>query len=118
MCSRRALRYLAGVRDTPRLLARNSTRAHPILGIGYTDEPAKALAGEPEAVSRDDQLLITARAHRSARETQRDEWLKRRVAIQREIDWLHSQRFARNVSRPLRTLRHQIAYLDKVISQV
>src|SRR5215831_7765468 len=38
------------VLDSPRLLARNSTHEHPMLGTGYTDDESRALREEPEAV--------------------------------------------------------------------
>jgi hypothetical protein len=101
--------------DTPRLLARNSTREHPTLGVGYTDEPGRAVRDEPEAISVADQLALAARARQTERERQLDEWTTRRAAIQREIDWLHSQRFQSDVSNATRVLRRQLARLDKLI---
>jgi hypothetical protein len=71
---------------------------------------------EPEAVSVSDQAMLAARAHRTARERQLDEWTTRRASIQREIDWLHSQRFQQDVSRSLRVLRRQLARLDRLIA--
>jgi hypothetical protein len=64
------------VRDVPRLLARNSTREHAVLGVGYTDELDRALRDEPEAVPADYQALLIARAHRTARDRQLDEWTR------------------------------------------
>src|SRR5215831_11630716 len=79
----------AVVLDSPRLLARNSTYEHPMLGTGYTDEPSRALSDEPEAVPSDYQALLTARADRNARQAQLAEWESHRASILREIDWLH-----------------------------
>jgi len=104
------------VLDAPRLLARNSTREHPLLGVGYTDELDHAMRDEPEAVPLDYQQLLTARAHRTARQAQLDEWATRRASIQREIDWLYSQRFQVDVSKALRVLRRQLDRLDKLIA--
>lgn len=87
-----------------------------MLGTGYTDEPDRAMRDEPEAVSVSDQLVLAARAHRSARERQLEEWTTRRASIQREIDWLHSQRFQSDVSKSLRVLRRQLSRLDKLIA--
>jgi hypothetical protein len=101
--------------DMPRLLARNSTRDHPMLGVGYTDEPHRALRDEPEAVPADYQQLLTARAQRTARQEQLREWEQRRAEIAKQIDWLHSQRFTTDVSKSLRVLRRQLARLDKLI---
>jgi hypothetical protein len=104
------------VPDVPRLLARNSTREHPVLGVGYTDETDRALRDEPEAVPMDYQQLLVARARANARSEQLREWEQRRAAIQREIDWLHSQRFQSDVSKSLRVLRRQLDHLDKLIA--
>jgi len=71
---------------------------------------------EPEAISLADQLALTARSRRTERERQLAEWNERRAAIQREIDWLHSQRFQVDVSKSLRTLRRQLARLDRQIA--
>jgi len=87
-----------------------------MLGTGYTDEPGRALRDEPEAVSVEDQRLLTARAHRTARQQQLDEWTTRRASIQREVDWLYSQRFQQDVSKSLRVLRRQLSRLDKLIA--
>ena len=102
--------------DTPRLLARNSTREHPCLGVGYTDELDRALRDEPEAVPVEYQALLTARSRRDARLAQLAEWELRRKSIQREIDWLHSQRFQADVNKSLRVLRRQLSRLDKLIA--
>ena len=66
-------------------------------------------------LSREEQALLTARVHRSERQAQLQEWAQRRAAIQREVDWLHSQRFQRDVSQPLRVLRRQLERLDRLI---
>lgn len=87
-----------------------------MLGTGYTDEPSRALRDEPEAVPADYQQLLSARSRRTARQVQLAEWEQRRAAIQREVDWLHSQRFQRDVSKSLRVLRRQLARLDKLIA--
>jgi hypothetical protein len=104
------------VQDTPRLLARNST-AITSLGVGYTDDPAKAMHDEPEAISVADQLVITERCHRQAKAIQQAEWQVRRERIQAEIDWLYSQRFTADVAKALRTLRRQLAHIDKIVTQ-
>jgi len=87
-----------------------------MLGVGYTDEPDRAMRDEPEAVSVSDQLALAARAHRTARERQLEEWQLRRDTIQREIDWLYSQRFQADVNKSLRVLRRQLSRLDKLIA--
>jgi hypothetical protein len=95
--------------DAPRLLHRRSQ-------YGYTDRPEYAMHAEPEAVPAEDQEWITSRSHRTEREAQVLHWRERRANIEREVDWLYSQRFDRDVSKPLRTLRRQLDRLDKLIA--
>jgi hypothetical protein len=91
--------------DAPRLLHRRSEYA-------YTSDPTRALTDAGEAIPATTQAELTARAHRTHRQTQLDEWDDRRQAIQREIDWLHSQRFQRDVRSALRALQRQVDRLD------
>lgn len=49
--------------DEPRHLGRR---------LGYVAHPARALVGEPEAVSADEQRALTADAGRVARDRERD----------------------------------------------
>jgi DNA-binding FrmR family transcriptional regulator len=99
--------------DSPRLLARNSTRPHPELGTGYTDRPDLALIGEPEAVSVDEQAMLTARVHRARHEAELRELAEHRAAIQRELDWLHSQRYAKDVRTQIRAVQRQLDRIDQ-----
>jgi hypothetical protein len=85
---------------------------------GYTDRPEKALRSEPEAVSAADQQWIAHHAHRAERDAQLLHWRERRARIEREIEWLHSQRFARDVAKSLRTLRRQLDYIEQRIRAV
>lgn len=103
------------VPDAPRLLHRDSTYPHPTLGTGYTDRPDQAVFDEPEAISVQEQELLTARVRRQERQAQLAEWEQRRAAIEREIDWLHSQRFRHDVTRALRGLRRQLAWIDRAV---
>lgn len=96
-------------RDQPRLLHRKSQ-------FGYTDDPSKAVFAEPEAVSREDQELLTTRAHRAAQQAQVAEWMVHRAEIERRIAWLYSQRFQRDVSAQLRQLTKQLERLDQKIA--
>ncbi|MGZ4254808.1 MAG: hypothetical protein ACXVS6_22665 [Solirubrobacteraceae bacterium] len=96
-------------RDQPRLLHRRSQR-------GYTSDPAYALFAEPEAVSRSDQERITLAAHRAAHAAQVAEWEQRRHNVEREIGWLYSQRFQRDVSAQLRQLEKQLQRIDAKIA--
>lgn len=92
--------------DAARLLHRHSQFA-------YTSDPTRALTDAGEAIPADTQAEQTARAHRTQRQTQLDEWQRRRAVIQREIDWLESQRFKRDVRSELRALQRQVDRLDK-----
>ncbi|MGZ4185010.1 MAG: hypothetical protein ACXVSF_06455 [Solirubrobacteraceae bacterium] len=100
---------MSASRDAPRLLHRRSQ-------YGYTTDVDRALYQEPEAVPRDDQAVITARAHRSAREAQLVEWRERRAAIERQLSWLNSRRFERNVTTQVRALQRQLDRIDKRIA--
>jgi hypothetical protein len=95
--------------DLPRLLHRRSEH-------GYTDDLSRALYAEPEAVPRDVQDAMTAAAHRAEHEAIVAGWQVRRVAIEREINWLYSQRLHRDVSSSLRALRRQLDRLDARIA--
>jgi hypothetical protein len=97
------------VPEPPRFLHKRSHH-------GYTDRLDLAMHAEPEAVPREDQALITARVHRTEREAQVLHWSERRARVEREIDWLYSQRFQRDISKPLRTLRRQLDRIDKQIT--
>lgn len=90
--------------DRPRLLHRQ---------MGYTENPARAMFGEPEAVDRETQQQLTARAQRTARQAQIDEWHERRQAITRELAWLQSQRFHRDVAAGIRALERQLDRIDR-----
>jgi hypothetical protein len=98
-------------RDTIRLLHRYPAR-------GYTDDPAKAAFAEPEAISAEDQEWIAHGAHRAEREAQLLHWRERRALIEKQIDWLYSQRFARDVSKSLRVLRRQLDHIEQRIRAV
>jgi hypothetical protein len=83
---------------------------------GYTDKPELALFSEPEAVSREDQMWLTERARRTAHQAQVQEWAERRSNIAREIDWLYSQRFRRDVMAQLHQLQKQLERIDAKIA--
>ena len=88
--------------DEPRLLHRRSQ-------FGYTDRPECAMLAEPEAVSRDEQDWQTARLppHGARGATSP---VARASGGDRPADRLARdfQRFDRDVSKPLRTLRRQL----------
>ena len=92
--------------DTPRLLHRRSEHA-------YTSDPTRALTDAGEAVPEDAQLAITARSHRSARQTQLTEWADSKTALERQVNWLEAQRFHRDIRSEVRALQRQIDRLDQ-----
>ena len=94
--------------DAPRLLHRRSQ-------YGYTQDLSKALFAEGEAVSAEDQAWLTARSHRTAHDAQLVQWRERRAEIEKQIDWLESQRLA-DVHAQLRTARRQLDRIDKAIA--
>jgi hypothetical protein len=104
------------VSDEPRVVPEPPRFLHKRSHHGYTDRLDLAMHQEPEAVPRDDQVLITARVHRTERQVQIAEWEERRVRVLREIDWLYSQRFQQDVSKPLRVLRRQLDRIDRAIA--
>ena len=95
--------------DPVRLLHKRS--AH-----GYTSNPARALFAEPEAVGSEIQRAITAEVHQSAHDRQVEQWRERQAAIARELEWLKSQRFRRDVRSAVRGLERQLAQLDHRIA--
>jgi hypothetical protein len=94
------------VHDTPRLLARNSAN-------GYVTHTSRALAGEPEAVSASVQDELTRDAARAARDRDRREWAQARDRLEREVAWLYSRRFDRDVTTQIRALQRQVDRLDE-----
>jgi hypothetical protein len=92
--------------DEPRFIARVA---------GYVDHPARALPGEPEAVTEAEQMTITADAHRAAEDRDRAEWAESRDRLRRELDWLYSRRFRADVGAQLRALQRQVDRLDERI---
>jgi hypothetical protein len=70
------------------------------------------MVGEPEAAPTEHQQWITYRAQRTNHDARLVEWRDRRAAIQREIDWLYSQPFERDIAKPLRTTRRQLDRVD------
>jgi hypothetical protein len=95
--------------DQPRLLHRHSQ-------YGYTDRPERALYREPEAVSVEAQEQLTLSARRAEHAQQVEQWRERRAAIAREVAWLYSQRFRRDVGSSVRALERQLERLDQRIA--
>lgn len=57
-----------------------------------------------------------ARVRGLEREAQVLQWQEHRASIQRQVDWLYSQRLGREVTRALRTLRRQLDDIDRAIA--
>lgn len=95
--------------DTLRLLHRNSQH-------GYTDDPSRALSTEPEAISEHAYHELEHKAAIQRAETQRIEWAKHRATITRELAWLQSQRFRRDVRSQTRALERQLQRIDSLIA--
>jgi hypothetical protein len=96
--------------DTPRLLHRCSQ-------YGYTSDPSRALFAEPEAISAEAQAALALATSRRERDAQLAEWNQRKAAIERELAWLHSQRFHRDVRSSVRALQRQVDQLDRKIAR-
>ena len=92
--------------DTPRLLARNPAS-------GYVTHTSRALRHEPEAVSASVQDELTRDAGRAARDRDRREWTQSRDRLEREVAWLYSRRFERDVTTQIRALQRQVDRLDE-----
>ena len=97
-------------RDQPRFLHRHSAHS-------YTHNPAMAMWNEPEALSKQDQEEITARAHRRHREHQVTIWKTQRTVLEQALDALFRARFDNKVIRQLRSFQRQLDRLDHQISR-
>lgn len=100
---------LAPVPDHVRLLHRDSTH-------GYTDNPARAVPREPEAIPTAYQHQLTARVERDRREAELAEWRTRRAIIERQVEWLYSQRNHREVGSDMRALKRQLDRIDQKLT--
>jgi hypothetical protein len=74
---------------------------------GYTDNPAAALRGEPEAVTAETQDWLTLDAGRRAGDRRRGAWQEARARLQRERDYFAAQARARE--RELARLERRLA---------
>jgi hypothetical protein len=84
---------------------------------GYVDHPVRGLRGEPQALTADEQDQVTRQAAQVARDRDRETWVEARTDLQRRIDWLYSQRFARDVHVQLAALQRQLDRLDARLSR-
>jgi hypothetical protein len=94
--------------DSPRFLHTRSEH-------GYTEDPSRAMRNEPEAISERAAHDLAMKAAAQDAERQRAEWAARRSVIARELSWLHSQRFRKDVRSQTRALERQLQRLDSVI---
>jgi hypothetical protein len=94
-----------GVDDSRRLLARRSE-------FGYTDRVDRAMNGEPEAVSREEQHRITAEAQFRARRREALIWLEIRGRIERDLGYLQDQ-FGPQIANELRAMRRELDRLGR-----
>jgi hypothetical protein len=82
--------------------------------LGYVDHTSRALGGEPEAVSSEEQEALTLRAHRHWQEQAQREWGKCRRAI---LDATASARTAgiadRRVLGSLRAIERSVSQVDR-----
>jgi hypothetical protein len=84
---------------------------------GYVDHPVRGLHDEPQALTAAEQDQVTRQAAQSARDRDRAEWAQARDRLEREVDWLFSRRFERDISTQVRALERQIARLDQRIGR-
>lgn len=101
------IEFVCDREEQPRLLAARSQ-------MGYTASPALALAGEPEAVSRADQAVITAQAQARDQELRGDEFVRARRKLERELEKLELFNDARVHDR-VRLIRRNLAAIDKLL---
>ncbi len=94
--------------EPPRLLHRQ---------FGYTTNPAQAMRGEPEALTAEQVDDLNVKAARVARDRQADEWRERRARLDRELDWLISQRRERDVTTQVRAVRRQLDRIDQRLAR-
>lgn len=88
--------------DPPRLLHRSSE-------FSYTSVTVLALIDEPEAVSRDEQRLIT----REAADRELQAWAMSRQRILAELEHLRVHVRSPHVDRGVRALQREIEALDR-----
>lgn len=91
--------------EPTRLLARRSE-------LGYVTHGGRALAGEPESVPVAVQADLTRRAGLIAQDRSRIAWAESQQRMRRELDYLYSQRFQRDVTTQLAALERQLDRLD------
>ena len=93
--------------DEPRLLARRSE-------LGYTDAPTRALPGEPEAISEEEQARQTLAARRAQERQQREAWQQARARIVDGVSIVRTTKPAmpRQVVSTVRVIERAVARVD------
>ena len=81
--------------------------------LGYTEKPHKALPREPEAVSRDEQRLITEHARNLASNQERREWEERRQVIEAQLGDLYAYRVGPRIAREIDYVRRLVRQVDQ-----
>lgn len=71
---------------------------------------------EPEAISERAYRELELKAAQERAAEQRLEWELHRATITRELGWLYSQRFRKDVRSQVRALERQLTRIDSVIA--
>ena len=92
--------------DEPRLLARHSASATPT--------PTRALPGEPEAISEEEQARQTLAARRAQERQQREAWAQARARIVDGVSIVRTTKPAmpRQVVSTVRVIERAVARVD------
>jgi hypothetical protein len=101
------------VNDRPRLLAKQSQ-------FGYTEDSARALPGEPEAVDAATQARFTIETHRREEELRRQAWAEARHHL---IDGVRIVRTAtpampKRIINSLRVVERTVARIDSELRRL
>jgi hypothetical protein len=91
--------------EPPRML-------HALSQFGYTHVPAHAMNHEPEAVSAEEQRLLTRRAQLHAIERRRRDWFDLRASLEQDVRLIAST-FGREAPDEIRALRRAAERLDR-----
>jgi hypothetical protein len=82
--------------------------------LGYTSSSFESLPGEPEAVSEEEQLLLTRRAHRAWELEAQREWGKARTQILDGVErFRRNGRADRQTISNLRSIERQVERVDQ-----
>jgi hypothetical protein len=96
--------------EAPRLLAAKSE-------YGYTDRIDRAMRDEPEAVSAEEQRLLTRRATLVAVYEARLHWDASRIRIRAELASVADQGYAHDLGPELRLMERQLQKLELLVSR-